>query len=347
MTLSYDQQKNYATSADAAKRLLVAQNHQTIPEMLYYLAKDNDSAVRMAVLHNPMMPQHAYLVLAKDQDVAIREAVVQKLSSFILAEEAAKAKSLGGGVVAALEVLVIDPLDAIRVKLADAFKFSLLVPKTLLKVLARDAVAAVSRPVLENSPQFVEADFVELLSDSPPSHITQAIARRKDLNAKIIEAILVEEDAEAADVLLLNNAIDLSSYARERATALTTGRNAADDAVLSLYQAGGLDDEAVYRAAIQQNRPWVFSALTILSGVSIETIKKVAQSRSAHALTALCWKAGLSAVTAYQIQLKIAHIMPMKAIPPQKGAYSLSAEQLQWHVDIVEGLDNGLMRQAV
>ncbi len=347
MTLPYNQQKEYAAAADAAKRLLVAQNHGTIPELLYYLAKDSDSTVRMAVLQNPMMPQHAYLVLAKDKNPAIREAVAQKLSSFILAEEAAKAKSLGGGVLAALDVLVLDPLDDIRIKLAEAFKFSLLVPKKVLQALARDAVAAVSRPVLENSPQFVEADFVELLSDSPPTHITQAIARRKDLSAKIIDAVLVQDDAEAADVLLLNNAIDLSSYARERATALTTGRNAAMDAVLLLHQAGGLDDAAVYSKVMQQDRPWVLAAIAILSGMRIETVKKVAQSRSAHALTALCWKAGLTAVTAYQVQLKIAHIVPMNAVPPQKGGYSLSDKQLQWHVDIVAGLDGGVMRVAV
>lgn len=352
MTLPYEQQKEYAAAADAAKRLLVAQNHRTIPELLYYLAKDSDSTVRMAVLQNPMMPQHAYLVLAKDKNPAIREAVAQKLSSFILAEEAAKAKSLddrvlGGGVLAALDVLVIDPLDAIRIKLSEAFKFSLLVPKKVLQALARDAVAAVSRPVLENSPQFVEADFVELLSDSPPTHITQAIARRKDLSAKIIDAVLVQDDAEAADVLLLNNVITLSPQAEARATALATGRNAATDAVRSLYQAGGLDDAAVYSKVMQQDRPWVLAAIAILSGMRIETVKKVAQSRSAHALTALCWKAGLTAVTAYQVQLKIAHIVPMNAVPPQKGEYSLSIEQLQWHVDIVAGLDGGAMRVAV
>jgi len=87
---------------DVHKRVEVAANPNTPPEILAKLAKDKDADVRVAVAKNPNTPRHILIELAYDPDSLLAVAknpntprhILAKLARYTLAELAKSAKEI-------------------------------------------------------------------------------------------------------------------------------------------------------------------------------------------------------------------------------------------------------------
>ena len=88
-----------------------------------------------------------------------------------------------------------------------------------------------------------------------------------------------------------------------------------------LYEKGKLNDDAVLIAIGRGDRQFLNEALALKAGFSPETVGQVLASQSPRILVALCWKAGLSMRTAFQAQLKIAHIPSGDIISAKDGLH--------------------------
>ena len=61
--------------------------------------------------------------------------------------------------------------------------------------------------------------------------------------------------------------------------------------------------------------------------------RKILASRSAKAVTALCWQAGLSMRVAFKIQSAVAKLRADELLPARAGvAYPLTEKEMQWHL---------------
>ncbi len=110
----------------------------------------------------------------------------------------------------------------------------------------------------------------------------------------------------------------------------------ADDAAraLSMFEAGGLDDEAVSGAVDLGQIEFVVHALSLRGQVSLDSVRKLLNSGSAKAITALSWKAGLSMRTAMRLQSKAGKVPPNKMLYARNGTdFPLSEEDMKWQLD--------------
>lgn len=113
-------------------------------------------------------------------------------------------------------------------------------------------------------------------------------------------------------------------------------RSAADTVradVLKAYETGELTEDYVERAALAGQREIVFESIAVLAPAHRTTVDKVFASRSAKAITALCWKAGLSMRIAFKIQSAVGKLRADELLPARAGvAYPLTETEMEWHL---------------
>jgi uncharacterized protein (DUF2336 family) len=106
--------------------------------------------------------------------------------------------------------------------------------------------------------------------------------------------------------------------------------------VMELAKADKLDEAALRSAMLSGNRPFVIAGLAVLARIPEQAALKVIKGQNAKTITALCWKAGVSAVFAMQVQHKIAGIsLPRTVQPKPKGGYSLTEENMDFLLEII------------
>jgi hypothetical protein len=95
-----------------------------------------------------------------------------------------------------------------------------------------------------------------------------------------------------------------------------------------------LTDEIVSAALGDGDRRFVAAALAVRSNLPLALVDKVAESRSARGITALCWKAGLGMPLATKVQIRFAHIAPNAAVTPAPAdKYPLTPDEMDWQID--------------
>jgi uncharacterized protein (DUF2336 family) len=113
-------------------------------------------------------------------------------------------------------------------------------------------------------------------------------------------------------------------------------RSAADTIradILRAHETGELNEAYVERAVLLGQRDVTLECLAVLAPAQRSTIEKIFASRSAKAITALCWQAGLSMRVAFKIQSAIAKLHADELLPARAGvAYPLTEAEMQWHL---------------
>ena len=103
--------------------------------------------------------------------------------------------------------------------------------------------------------------------------------------------------------------------------------------VLKAYEAGELTEEYVERAVLTGHREVAIECLAMLAPAHRSTVEKIFASRSAKAITALCWQAGLSMRVAFKVQSLIAKLPAAEILPARAGvAYPLTEKEMEWHL---------------
>lgn len=302
--LTYEQARQLAARGDVADVVDLAAHPDTPPEVLYYLAQNGTVSVRTTVARNPKAPLPAELMLARDADDGVRESLTGRIIDEIPVGDAP-----GERLLKLLEILIHDPLESIRQRLADALPLSRFLPKSLLKPLALDPVEAVAVPVVRDTTQFIDADFVEIIDHTPHPGVLETIVLRPDVSPFVRERAQAQQ--RVLDLALLLNA-----------------NNASKANLLSLHHAGQLSSERLLKETMAGNRSFVAGGLALLLKRPEVTIHRLCKLQSPKAIAALCWKAGLPASLCYHIQLRIAGIPPRLALEPVSDGYALGDGEL-------------------
>jgi len=100
-----------------------------------------------------------------------------------------------------------------------------------------------------------------------------------------------------------------------------------------MQAAGELTDAALQQAIRGRDITLIPPALSLLSGIDPEIVKRVLMGDSGKAVTALVWKSGLSMTTAGLVQRQVANV-PVKSIisVPGDGEYPLSEDDMEWYL---------------
>lgn len=113
-----------------------------------------------------------------------------------------------------------------------------------------------------------------------------------------------------------------------------------EDAVRAkkMHAEGKLDDAAVSKAVKAGQRAFVEHALVHKTKLPLVSVRRVLESKSGKAVTALAWHADLSMRTALTLQKELAQV-PAHAILNARGGvdYPLSQDALSWYLDFFTG----------
>ena len=187
-------------------------------------------------------------------------------------------------------------------------------------------------PPLVRRPQLPARALVKLATFVARS-LVEELRRRDDLDAQTAHAVseIVEKRiasdpawANAPQTLQQDEGDDTGESLLEREY-----RRAFD-----LKRQGSLNDDHMSRAVAGGQRPFVIAALAVASGMTVHQVEAILASRNSKAVVALVWKGGFGMELAYQVQIRLAAILPRAAVDPaDDGSYPLSEDELSWQLE--------------
>lgn len=108
--------------------------------------------------------------------------------------------------------------------------------------------------------------------------------------------------------------------------------------VHSLHAMGELDDERLDFELCSGNRAFLTAALSLMAGIPPALVTRIADSRSAKAITALAWKAGLKMRFAIKLQARFGNVPRREILQAKDGLdYPLSEDDMTWQLEFYAG----------
>ncbi|MBT5675481.1 MAG: DUF2336 domain-containing protein [Rhodospirillaceae bacterium] len=189
-----------------------------------------------------------------------------------------------------------------------------------------DAIAQ----LLANSSAQVREETLDRIIDGAPEQQSwhDPLVNRDDLSHRALKRIALFVTSSLLSVL--EQRYDLDSGTAIEITEAVDERLSADglnetglpaQRAADLYAEGKLNDEEIMIAIARGDRNFFIESLAMKSGFPAEAVEQVLSSQSPRMLVALCWKAGLAMRTAFQAQLKIAHIPSGDLISAREGIH--------------------------
>ncbi len=104
-------------------------------------------------------------------------------------------------------------------------------------------------------------------------------------------------------------------------------------AVREAHRSGALDEHYIEETVEAGNRDALIECLSLLGEAPRPMIEKIFSSRSAKAITALVWRAGLTMRIAFKIQTMVVKLPADELLPARSGvAFPLSEDEMRWHL---------------
>jgi uncharacterized protein (DUF2336 family) len=202
-------------------------------------------------------------------------------------------------------------------------------------------VAAISA-LLRNQNAQIREDTLDAILDGAPAIEAwhEPLALRANLSIRAIRRIAGFVAASLVDKMLAARVVDdaladeLVRSVRKRIENAPIddeeSRTAEDDAAWAV-SSGTFSDKWVAARLDAGARMEVTYALGFASKLGSLSAKKIVNSRNARTMTALAWKAGLSARTAYDLQQRLANVPTALLLTPKGGNhYPLPESELEW-----------------
>lgn len=206
---------------------------------------------------------------------------------------------------------------------------------------------AVTQLLANESAQIREETLDRILDKAPEvEQWHDPLVRRPQLSVQVTMRIAGFVARSLLDVLLSRS--DLDPETAEVVRAIVSGRIESDipadgegdeeedpaDEARRLHGEGQLDEGRLMDAINSGKRRFATSALAARANMTYENARDLLATRSAKAVTALAWKAGLEMRDAIQVQLRLAGVSPQSALYARDGTdYPLSEEDLEWQLE--------------
>jgi uncharacterized protein (DUF2336 family) len=151
------------------------------------------------------------------------------------------------------------------------------------------------------------------------------------IGTSLLEQIATRHDLDEDTQTHLKRALRASIESDAELAARAEERVHAE--VQKVKDSGKLDERYVEAAIEAGNRDQVLECFALLVNAPRSTIEKIFSSRSAKAITALVWKAGLAMRVGFKIQSMMLKLHADELLPARAGvAFPLSEEEMRWHL---------------
>ena len=298
--------------ADTLKDLALAP-----PEVVRWLAADDSLTVSVPMLqHSPVLTDDDLVEIVATTPAEERLAAIARRPAVSARVADAVAASGSEGAVAAL---LGNASAQIREETLDRLIDQAPSRPSWHRPLVR-------RPVLPGRAMVKLATFVA-------RSLVEELRRRDDLDAQTAQAVseIVEKRiasdpawADAPASRKQDEGEELGESLLEREY-----RHAFD-----LKRQGELNDDHMSHAVAAGKRPFVIAALAVASSLSLHQVEAILASRNSKAVVALVWKGGFGMELAYQVQIRMASILPRAAVDPaDDGGYPMSEDELSWQLE--------------
>lgn len=414
---AYEKAREIAAQGTEEERRALAAHEDLEPEILYYFATDKSVDVRKAVAINRGTPLQADRILAEDIDEGVRAELASKIGRLVPELDPKENARLAEMVIEILEILARDEMPRVRALIAEELKNADNVPKSLILQLAGDLEDIVAAPILEYSPLLNQADLLELLARGMRTRKVVALAKRRNIEEALSDALVGKNDLHAIGALVANKSAKISVKAfdviAEKAEMNKEWHNAMvyrDDLPLRTIlriatfvsaalmealilrnqdskehveglrkavrdriergdvpglkeilpasaapepeapakpegdpilqrvkkdrEAGLLTEANLARALEKNEHEYVKAALIEMSELPSKTVNQMMGTRTAKAMLAIAWKAGLSIKMAVRLQLELARVNRNDVMRAgDDGGYPMSEADLDWYVE--------------
>ena len=166
---------------------------------------------------------------------------------------------------------------------------------------------------------------------------------RTDLSPRAVRRIASFVASALIDLLATRQGLDDATrthlarklHARQRQETRTADKQPANAAVEveAARRDGKLDDSFVATAAEACQKDTVTRALSVLAKVDETVARRILDSGSAKAVTALCWRAGLSMRIAFKLQNSIMRLKGHDLLPARGGVdFPMTEDEMRWHL---------------
>ncbi len=330
-------------------------------QVLQVLARDASPAVRAllarSVQDRDHAPQAAVRMLAGDPDIAVAEPVLSRSPQ--LSEEDLLAVARSGPIPGALAAMARRP--AVSGTLADAIARSddIEAIATLLGNPCAQIREETLDQLLERAPDHptwhkplvhrpgLPAAAIRILSRFVAIGLVEVLNGRHDLDRETAEAVAetlrrrLDEAGPTASASMPSRSSagparpspPARPSVRDAGTPATVPDQAAERA-RALAARGALGEPEIDEALMDGDHGFVLGGLAALSGLPEETVRRMLAARSARAVVALAWKAGLSMRLAIKLQAQLARIPPKGMLHAREGRhFPLSPAELAWQLE--------------
>jgi len=361
-----------AGDSDDKVRMAVARNDSTPVQASQIIVRDKNVDVRIALAHRLMelLPelteeQHSQLyafaaqalgVLALDEVLKVRMAL-----SSVLKDMACAPPDVVAQLARDMERKVSEPILRFCAALPD---------KDLLEILAEhpqawviDAIAARARVSTTVSDAIAETrdrpagktlitnEGAEITDDTLAKIVDRArevpewhkpLVLRKHLPAWLTREIVRFIDASLHKFILERTDFDdatrseIEDTVKRRMRFLVDdkgNRIAPKDKVIALHKSGRLAEAVMHDALALREYDFIQMGLALKSQMPLETVKRMIETKSAKAVTALVWRAGYSMRFAFELQRELAKVPHGELLYPRNGEdFPLSPEEMDWQI---------------
>lgn len=326
-----------------------AQIEKLTVECLETLARDQATEVRgilaEALKDLPNAPHGVINTLARDVELSVCSPVL--LNSPILTDEDLADIIMKGPVSGAMSAIA--SRRNVSAAVADA--------------IARSDDEAAVTALLGNASAQVREDTLDRILDRAPQHEPwhAPLVRRPRLPARAV-ARLASFVADGLLKVLQNRedldpaaARELAEAVRQRVGKAASGGGPVDfggdpvggpaagsdkpterpsDRAARLFKEGKLTESVLEGSMVEGDRAFVLAGLSELSQIPVAIVDRIIGTHAPRAVTALCWRAGLTMRFARQAQLRLAQIPPKTALNARDGAhYPMSDDEMRWQLE--------------
>lgn len=362
-----------AEDQDHKVRKAVASNPSTPIQVSDVLAKDDDVDVKIALIKRltQLLPdlsqdQYAHLyafaaqalgILALDEVLKVRLALSSALKDELYAppEVASQLardleREVSEPILKFCSAVPDDVLVDILIQHPDNWVVEAIASRADLAQGVSSAVintqnTIAGRILIENKTAKIGDDAVDeilrMAPEKPEWH--KPLALQSHLPARVIKQILMFVDSSIQKLIFertdmddetRNDLMDTVSRRMNFLVDETGARVTPREKVAMLAKKKELNDDSIKDALALREYEFVYAALSHESKLSEDIVKKMIQTGSAKATTAIAWKAGMSMRTALEIQKTLAKIQPRELLYPKNGdEYPLSEGDLKWQVE--------------
>lgn len=353
-------------------RLAIAQNASTPLHTSPTMARDKNVDVRLALAHRLMalLPelseeQHSQLyayaaqalgVLALDEVLKVRLALTS-----VLKDMACAPPQVVATLARDLERQVSEPILRYCAALPDQDLLEILsensaewvqeaiasrrqIGSQLAEKLSESRSVTVGKMLISNEGAEIADDtltkIVERARETPEWH--KPLCLRTHLPAFLMKEIVRFVDASLHKFILertdfdTDTRVEIEDTVKRRMRFLVDDKGqriAPKDKVIALNKEGKLDEAVMSDALALREYDFIQMGLALKAKLPLPTVKRMIETRSAKAVTALTWRAGLSMRYALDLQRELAKVPHGELIYPRNGTdFPLSSEEMDFQI---------------